>query len=1092
MVDEPVPNNSPEDSDQEQAESSNEAATPVVETPTTTQAAAAVSSDEELPDWEELTPEFFEDECVRGDFMLRWAAILVALLMGFTYLTETSVLVSIRTGQYIADHGFLPPRTDPFAVSTEGSSWVNLHWLSDLIIGQLHRSSGFLGLTILTGLKFGLSFWLLSRICLKNVSSWWNSICCVLIAVAVFPGIQPGMMSVTLLGFSALLYLMHQWRERPDSNLAWGLPVLFVFWANSDSRAWVGLLFFLVIYVMDLVLRRATRTQMIAGAVAILAALLISPWPIQPLFGFQEALANAAQAQEEGLSGTLFPRYAYGMITSQFWENVDVFPIAAAVLIGFSFVCQFLNANRLDWSLTLAWITLNSLSFYFGELIPYVSIVNGIVAAINGQDWYRHRFKNDYSITGMSVFFARAGRAVTVLSIFAVAYTAINGALMGPQGRRIGLGLDPRLQNQLDSTEQDLLAGISGDNVFNVRADQGDMLIWFGKKPYIDGRNQLFVNADPNLAEQHRLLRASIFSSGPLSEETLEESDAAENISWQEEFEKLGIQSIILRLWGDEPAYSPFMMLVGTRSWPMTGFGAAGGVFTRGDLNDPEIKQHIESHVRTNFTKQAYGLSEESQKVVDGVQIWPRAQTTYDKWLIQKLTVTPNPIQQARHYNVIAVRLQNVLAIDQAMALAELAIRSAAEGLQESPDDPDGYRVMMDAQSLLEQAEQRFLALNGQGYGLQLRSQQALCHAFHAAKASGQDLNDLRRLFLTLVNHQSLDTAQIIADRYFERTGQPIMITSGDDEESIAKAKEVLAEIATHVENVKTQVEEARAEEISLPQLASIALNGRCPTLALSILEEDKTILEQDPRLKLMYSSLLLSNGRTEEAWETIEGMQAMVDQIQTQMPSLAAQLRSSSAIANLVANIRERPAKLFSEDAAILNKQNIQALMVQPPSATNPAPTMDLWAAITLRTHAGALLEFPERWSLDKMQEAVVRLDQGDVEQAKAAFQAILKGNPEFSMRALVALYLTLITGEEVEPSPPSAWIPVWGDMFVPDEPEDEQPQDNNPPTSPQMKSPPKTNKVPDEKPANSSAHDGSSTQKRPPSPSLPGKISD
>jgi hypothetical protein len=66
---------------------------------------------EEPPTFEELTPELMEDECLRGDFMIRWAAILLALLLGCTYLTETRLLVDIRSGEYVA--GILPPTSSP-------------------------------------------------------------------------------------------------------------------------------------------------------------------------------------------------------------------------------------------------------------------------------------------------------------------------------------------------------------------------------------------------------------------------------------------------------------------------------------------------------------------------------------------------------------------------------------------------------------------------------------------------------------------------------------------------------------------------------------------------------------------------------------------------------------------------------------------------------------------------------------------------------------------------------------------------------------------------------------------------------------------
>lgn len=1069
---EPKANNSDEAAKNEtvQSETDEKIEQTPIETPTDQPSSTTLPplESDPLPEWEELTPELFEDECVRGDFMLRWATILLALLLGTAYITESPVLVQVRTGQFLAENGFLPPRTDPFAVATEGQSWVNLHWLADLVIGTAQSLGGFSALTILTALKLGLSFWLLSKIGYKNVSQWWGAICAAVAVVAVFPAIQAGEMSVTILGFSLLLWLLHQWREKPTSSSLWGLPVLFVLWTNMDPRAWVGLCYFALFLIMDAITKRVTKQQIIIGVTALVAGILISPWPGQSIFGYQNILAGAAQAQEEGLSGALFPRYAYGMTAPEFWENPDAFPIAAVVLLVFAFAALFLNASRLDWSMTLAWVGVNCLSLFMGELVPYVAIVNCVVATLQGQDWYRHRFKNDFAITGFAVFYARAGRFVTVLLFFAIAYSAANGILMGAQGRRvgIGLGLDPRLVNRLESTEQTLMPGIYGEKVFNVRADQGDMLIWLNKKPYIDSRNGLFITGKTNYAEKHRALRASLFKQGPLAGVA---DEGIEEISWQDEFKALEIESVIVRLWGRNPAYSPFLMLISSRSWPLTGFGAAGGVFTRGDVDDEKLIEHIKEYNITSFADQAYRIGEKDKKISENLQTWPRQVSSYDQWLVQKLDVTPNKIQLARHYNVIAIRLQQVLQVDQLMGLATLAIRSAAEGLSLAPNNADAYRVLIDAQTLLQQSEQRFAAVNGQNYSLQLRSQQALCRTFQAAQASGQAPEDLRRLFVALLGQQNLDGAQRIAELFTEKTGKSITITEGRDEAVQEEAQGVLDEIEELVSQVKIQVEEARAEKAAIPQLAGIALSGRCPVMAISILEEDRTEIAKDPRLQLMYASLLLTNGRSEEAWEQLEGMQPIMEQVAVQVPAMLEQWKVSVSIANLVANVRSRPVELFGEMTETLNNQHIQALMIQPPASANPLPTMDIWSGLTSRTHYGALLEFPENWANTKLQQAMILLDQGDLELAKTTLGEIYEGHPEYSLRSLVVLYLTLLTGEEYEVEPPSAWIPIWGDMFAPEEADEE------------------ANQTPAEKKTQPVEPPASSPSKLPPSPALP-----
>ncbi len=1039
--------------------------------------------DEPLPEWVELTPELFEDECVRGDFMLRWAAILLAVLFGCCYITETPVLVQVKSGQFVTSNGFLPPRTDPFAIATEGQSWTNLHWMADVVLGTVESIGGFQALSILTAFKLGVCFWFLSQITYKNVSTWWASICAVLAVIAVFPAVQPGESSVTILGFSLLLYLLHRWRETPDSSVLWGLPVLFIFWANMDTRVWVGLLFLLIVMVVHAVKRTATKRQFTIGAAALIGGVLLSPWPVQPVLGFQSTIANATQAQLEGLSGELFPRYAFSMMSPEFWVSPDIFPIAAAVLLGLSFICLFLNAARFDWSLTFAWMVINGLSFYFGELVPYAAIINCIVATLQGQDWYRNKFKNDFEIKGTSVFIARAGRAVTVVSFFLVAYATINGALMGPQGRRIGLGLDPRLKNRLESTEQDLVKGAYEGRVFNVRADQGDMLIWLDLKPYLDSRNGLFANGQTDFTEVHRQIRASLFA--PVSPEGVAEATKQNAVSWQDEFAKSKIHSLVLRLWGEAPAYSPFMKLVGTRAWPMTGFGASGAIFTRGDLDDPKVIAFIEENIASQFVEQAYRLDEKSKVVTETGPLWPRATSEYDKWLIQKLKVMSNDIQLARHYIAIAQRLQTTLALEQGMAISQLAIRGASEGLFKTPDDPHAYRVMIDAQGFLQDAEQRFLSLYGVNYPIQFRVQQAICHAFHAAKASGNARDDMKRLFFILLNQQSLDTAEAVAEKYSELYGQLIVASEGQDEAVIEQGKQILEQIETAVADVKKQVAEAREKSVAIPQLAAMALQNRCPAMALSILEEDKTVVASNPGLQLMHATLLLRNGRTEEAWEELEGLESLVSQSGAQNAPFVSQWRTTTALANAVANQRPRAAELFGEQALTLNEQNLRSIIHQPPGFAEAYPVIDIWSGLSLMTHFSALRDFPERWAILKLQQALVRIDQGNLQAAKDVLQTIYDVHPEFSMRSLVVLYLSLITGEEYELEPPSQKIPIWDGMFVPDEEEASAIEQNMPPKQPGKDPAPEKQPAPEMKSETNNKQD---TKKNlPPTPALP-----
>ena len=94
---------------------------------------------DQLPEYEPLSPELVEDEAVRGDFVIRWATVLLAFLFGWTQIDDTSLLVRIRNGQ----QHLLPFGNDTFSASAGDRSWANLAWLFDPILAGLHAVGEF-------------------------------------------------------------------------------------------------------------------------------------------------------------------------------------------------------------------------------------------------------------------------------------------------------------------------------------------------------------------------------------------------------------------------------------------------------------------------------------------------------------------------------------------------------------------------------------------------------------------------------------------------------------------------------------------------------------------------------------------------------------------------------------------------------------------------------------------------------------------------------------------------------------------------------------------------------------------------------------
>lgn len=1018
-----------------------ETSQPIVAVPTVppnTEQEVAPTDSEALPEWEELTPELLEDECLRGDFMLRWATILLAVLLGWSYLTETSVLVEIKSGEYMLDHGVLPPRVDPFAAPTAETPWVNLHWGTDLIVGLIHRIGGITSLSIVSALKVGFAFWILSRIGYSGVTTWWPSICAGVAVIAAFPVYQPGTMSVTILGLSAMLYLLHQLDLKPDSKGLYALPLLMILWANLDARAWIGIAFLLVYALVSLLTQPINRHQIIVLTAAFVLPVVLHPWPLQPALGFQETIAAATERQAQGATENLFNRYVIGMKEKDFWIPPDAMVIAQGVLLFLSFGAIFLNASRLHWGWVASWLGMNALAFQFGEMIPYAAIVNCVIAALQGQDWYRNSYSMEYNIATWPVLYSRAGRALTVLCFFAIAYGGINGFLFGVEGRRIGLGLDPRLNNNLESTEEELLPGIYGDRVFNVRADQGDMLIWLNRKPYVDSRFGLFVNGQTNFAEKHRAIRSDIF---PVNSD----SEAADEskVTWENELAALEISSVMLRLWGESPGYQPFAQIFIQPQWVMTSLGAAGAVFTRKDVANSELLDFVDENDQTNFFAAAFAKNKTTiRKLQERFPTWPNPPSDYDRWLIQKMTVRPNSIQIARHYFSLASLLMQ-LGVDNRIigALAELSLQNATQGIQEQPNGEVGYRLLRDAHLQLGSIDSLLIQQTGGRGELPMRMELATYAAFHAARASGDAPDDLLRLFQILLQQNRIDVALDVAKRFAVRTGQPISAAQTDDAAVIEAGNRELDTMSQQVQIVEEQIANARTDKRPLQELVQIAHAGNCPGLALAILEEDLTQVAGNPDFQLSYAGLLLQCGRISEGWEQFEQMSELVDRMSQADDPLVAQLisqwRELCGYANLGVQNPLRATELWSQKVIDENRSAITKIVGVPPLAANPPQFQDLWPSITSFNIATAIVGFPDRWATFQLQNALVRIDSGLIDEAISDLERILEVHPEYHWRSLVVLTLVSLTGKEYEFYPPSDKFPVWGGMFAEDDPE-------------------------------------------------------
>jgi hypothetical protein len=175
-------------------------------------------------------------------------ALVGALALCLDRFHNGDFYLSLVGGRFVAQHGFATH--DPFATISQGGTWLNQQWLSELAFFRISEVFGPTGLTVLYALLITAPLALLLWLCRRK---GWPML--VAVAAFYFPGvlavIHPRAAGFTVLIFSLLVALVVMlWRERggakTDRRYGWWAPIailaLFALWANLHGGFVAGLL----------------------------------------------------------------------------------------------------------------------------------------------------------------------------------------------------------------------------------------------------------------------------------------------------------------------------------------------------------------------------------------------------------------------------------------------------------------------------------------------------------------------------------------------------------------------------------------------------------------------------------------------------------------------------------------------------------------------------------------------------------------------------------------------------------------------------------------------------------------------------------
>ena len=1020
------------------------------------------ASDDDLPEWEPLTPELVEDEAIRGDFMLRWAVILLALLLGCREISETTSLVRIKAGEYLAAHGFLPPANDVFSYTATERPWVNTAWLFDLIVGGVYGVGGAIGVSLLTALIAAATLYFVVHISRSEMPTWWSSFCAGIalfvlqIEFTALPEI------VTLLGAAWVLRGLVNWSQTGNRKTLWCVAGSLAVWGNLDPRAFIGWII-LAAYALGTVigdaLGRSSRHEsacpkdlglaLVTGTVA----LMVNP------FGWHALLAPVSYYTVQLPALVEYFGYTdllnHPLYEQRIWHSVSLVFVIGVGILGLAVVTSMLNFRRIDLGLLAAVLAVCGLAVACSHELAVAVLAGVVLAGLNGQDWYRANCRTEYSIATLEVLWSRAGRALTVLALAAFAWLAVSGRLMGPDGKRVGVGLAPQLATNISGLEQDL-AEVGDQRMFTFRLEQGDLLIWLGRPTFVDSRVGVFAGGEDDILLLHNQARHALRIFDPASDgkgAAALEGAAAENRSdagitndpktwfgrrelWVDTFDRFNVQLAVPRLWGAVPDEQTWVDLERSPDWTQILLSGTSAVFARTTVPLPTGDEPVPEGqpVRVDFVQKAFRDCWMPAVEVERID-WPQARTSYQNFLSMPPTPASVPILRGRrHADWLRLGANGAVRVtsSEAFALATLVLRDADAALDDNVNNIEGYQLQANACGMLSQFEASVLAAFGQGEIDQLRQTRTM-HALHQALMLRPDSIELT---IAIGNEYFGAQRWDLALNMINRTIGLIRQLPNPDERALSIAQQLTQkkrEIEPLVEAMNEQVSQALAEaEPNIPGIIATLAQQGYPARALELYDEHRLSFAGDLMIELQGAFLYAECGRLADAEAAFAAFEAIPDD-----PSVPFYWVLQSAWLKMAKGEHENAIALCQRRLHDVERSSASAMLALS-SFVQPIPSLlgerQPWPSTLTSAASRVAYDMTMQTSQLRWTIAMAMVEAGLCADATNVLNDLLDSDPNTPFRPLAGVWLELLTGEPIPELPESEVIPI----LMEDGPED------------------------------------------------------
>lgn len=1034
------------------------------------------NNEDELPEDEPLTPELVEEEAIRGDFMLRWAAIFLAVLMAFGQISDTRPLVLIRSGDQMRSNGFLPSRVDSFSFTLEGKSVTNVSWMFDHLVSLAWMAGGEQGLTILKVLLAAISSYLLVRISIPGVSSWWSSICAVFAIVACSSDFMPIPELITILGMTLTMRQIAKHRLGKSDGLLWKMPLLIAIWCNFDSHAWVGVGVFVAYAIGSAIsgsiaarkqslAAAAEQKTLIGPAVLCVLALLVNPSHVNSLLSPLTTYSTeypAMQAQRRLTTEAAKIRFDgrvdyYSVFHPDAFVLFDHTQVAGLTLLLMAFVVLLLSRSGRDLGFLMALLFASFLTILAAHELPAASIVAAVVAGIAAQDWYRRSFNMKYSIESSELLLSRGGRAATVLGLALIGFCVVASRL--PGAMPLGLGFDKETRITMDTFKEQVDKLKPEARILHTLIEQGDMLIWNGRKSFVDSRILPFGRRgdlesvfgkhgnvlDTMLLQPPNAPIPTPTSSDPKEKEKLEADQKKNLAAARATLQEFDVTHVLARLAppgkGD---FTSLRNLTGTGEWVPVDIGPSAAILER---LPPTITQEEYAAKAINMPKIAF---QEWKLPAAGLRQFATPPGFYEKHVYRQRPSTNANKRMAGNYLELTVKEPQTMAQAQvALASITLAIRHLNLSLSESPDDADAFRMLGQAYMLLGMIEQTLSGPNASTRLAEVRYMQAVTAlrqstlvdpenkaAWLGLMQAYQQRNRLDLASESLNNWLTLEeqTPQGSGDEYEESLTQMYLrkremedqLTQSDDQltENMQKQLQAIEEQAKAQKTAASasgdalKPEEADAEESAkVFMTAMTASSAGRPKKALQTLQEKPDLVRGNPFASILLGQCLLECGELEEAHQTLAAVSTGALKRPEDLAGVDWQLYT--AISQL--GIADYPSALdtWKSQLNMMNQQAASAALYSGVLYSLPLvadinlgmnEAIPVWPFRNGLLTSDAIQAANEGRAETALLLALLRLEEGDNEAAKKLFTQIVVEMGETRARTLASTYFVMM----------------------------------------------------------------------------------